>query len=185
MDPYELSLILMAMIAILIASLTWRGLKAGRRPHAATARFYRYSRGQRLVTFCVLVPLVAFIALLPYTFLPFEDNSDVLVSVFLTAGCGLALVEAKNRLVVTSPEGISSGSWQFPESPLTWAGIRRVTFHDTFGGYFIVQHSMGRLYIPVQVDRPLDLIRDLETHVPPVALLSAKKGIQICRQHLS
>lgn len=185
MDLYGLHALLSALVLPTLACLIWRGSKATERDLPSSSRVFRYSRWQRRVTLGAGIPLVVFIVVLPWRWAPLTSLSDLAIMLALLAGCSILLLEVIKRRVLISPEGISSTAWRDGKPLLPWARIERVTFHDVFGGFFLVHHAAGRLYIPVQVERPLELIRALEDHVPVDALAPARRGMAICRAHLA
>lgn len=137
-----------------------------------------------VITLSVGYPLLLFVILVPYTFTPLTSWTDTLLQFSVVAGVMVLLLEGHNRQVFVSDLGVASVSWTGGYSYVEWDDVVSARFFDTYGGFFILRHTNGWVYLPVQIERSLDVIDLLEKKLPPEALKTARRGIDGCRRVL-
>lgn len=179
-------LIGLATITLAGLFMFWLGKRAAKDLRATTTRVFRLRRSHRLIVFSVAV-----LGLCVMTPLPFLSSAtsmkswpDTVAMVGIVAFWVWGILEGLNRRIAFAPTHLVTASFTGSLCRLSFGDVKKVSFHDFYGGFFLVRSRDARLYVPVQVDEPTELIDLLERHIDSAVLRPVRPGIALCRFHL-
>lgn len=172
-----------AALLLLTVVFLYRAKKATRMAAPGTSEAFWWNRFQHVVGVSAAVFLALGVSLLPYWYSPAQVKSsfDVVMLLAINAGCLWGIAEILNRRVLINASSISGVTWSGRLKQVSWPQVTSVSFHNFYGGFFLVRSGGEWIFVPVQVERPLQLIAALERNAPAAALATARRGIALCR----
>jgi hypothetical protein len=167
------------------AVLVVRGARAHRSVRG-TAEVFGWNRVQRLGGTLVFALMITAMLALPHASesMRLKTNSDLAFVLLITAALLCGIVDVMNRRVFMNKSHVGAVTLTGAIKQVPWEAVTLVTFHDFYGGFFRLHSARCSIFMPCQIERPLQAIALMEASVPSSALRAAKHGILLVRAYL-